>query len=69
MVPLPKSKDKTNPANYRQVLLLSVLSRVPEKHVHSHLYDYSEKCQLLHPFGMGLDINATLHWLTLHILG
>ena len=53
VVPLPKSKDKTNPTNYRPVSLLSVLSKLLEKHVHIYLNDYLEKRQLLHPFQSG----------------
>ena len=53
MVPLPKSTDKTNPANYRPISLLSVLSKLLEKHVHIYLNDYLEKRQLLHPFQSG----------------
>ena len=50
MVPLPKSTDKTNSTNYRPISLLSVLSKLLEKHVHIYLNDYLEKRQLLHPF-------------------
>ena len=53
MVPLPKSTDKTNPTNYRPISLLSVLSKLLEKHVHIYLNDYLEKRQLLHPFQSG----------------
>ena len=54
VVPLPKSTDKTNPnpTNYRPILL-SVLSKLLEKHVHIYLNDYLEKRQLLHPFQSG----------------
>ena len=71
MVPLPKSKDKTNPTNYRPVSLLSVLSKLLEKHVHIFLNYYLEKWQLLHPFSLDLDVNtpATLHWHVLQIIG
>ena len=50
VVPLPKSTNKTNPTNYRQISLLSVLSKLLEKHAHIYLNDYLEKRQLLHPF-------------------
>ena len=53
VVPLPKSTDKTNPTNYRPISLLSVLSKLLEKHVHIYLNDYLEKRQLLHPFQSG----------------
>ena len=50
VVPLPKSTDKTNPTNYRPISLLSVLSKLLEKHVHIYLNDCLEKRQLLYPF-------------------
>ena len=53
VVPLPKSTDKTIPTNYRPISLLSVLSKLLEKHVHIYLNDYLEKRQLLHPFQSG----------------
>ena len=53
VVPLPKSTDKTNPTSYRPISLLSVLSKLLEKHVHIYLNDYLEKRQLLHPFQSG----------------
>ena len=43
----PNSRNKTNRANYRPILLLSVLSKFPEKHVHIYLNDYLEKRQSL----------------------
>ena len=53
MVPLPKSTGKTVPTNYRPISLLSVLSKILDKHVHIYLNDYLEKRQLLHPFQSG----------------
>ena len=53
VVPLPKSTDKTNPTNYRPISLLSVLSKLLEKHVHIYLNEFLEKRQLLHPFQSG----------------
>ena len=53
VVPLPESTDKTNPTNYRPISLLSVLSKLLEKHVHIYLNNYLEKRQLLHAFQSG----------------
>jgi len=53
MVPLPKSTDTTNPTNYRSVSLLSVLSKLLEKHMHVYLNVYLEKWELLHPLHSG----------------
>ena len=63
-----KSADKTNPTNYRPILLLSVLSKLLEKQVHIYFNDYSEK---QHAFSLDLDVNtpATLYWHVSQILG
>ena len=54
VVPLPKSTEKTNPTNYRPISLLSVLSKLLEKHVHIYLNDYLEKAATPYPFQSGL---------------
>ena len=50
MFPLSKTRDKTYLCNYRPISLLSVLSKLLEKHVHVQLNDYLEKHLLIHPF-------------------
>ena len=57
VVPLPKYTDTTNPTSYRAVSVLSVLSKLLEKHVHVYLNDYLEKRQLFHPFQSGFRRN------------
>ena len=34
VVPIPKGGDHSNPSNYRLISLLSVASKMPERHVH-----------------------------------
>jgi len=57
VVPLPKYTDTTNPTSYRPVSVLSVLSKLLEKHGHVYLNDYLEKRQLFHPFQSGFRRN------------
>ena len=70
VVPLPKSTDKTNPTNYRPISLLSVLSKLLEKHMHIYLNDYLKSGKSFTPFSVDLDVNtpAKLHWHVSQIL-
>ena len=71
---MPKTLDKTNLTHYRPISLLSVLSKLLEKHVHVQLNDYLEKKHLLiHPFQSGYRckhscntalVRLTHYWLT-----
>ena len=40
VVPLPKSKDRSDPNNYRPISLLPILNKPLEKHVQKHLLSY-----------------------------
>ena len=53
VIPLPKTKDKLNPIDFRPISLLSVMSTLLQRHVHIHLLDYLENSELLHPFQSG----------------
>jgi hypothetical protein len=53
VIPLPKSKQTTDLNNYRPISLLSVLSKILERHIHVHLSHYLEHNALLHPFQSG----------------
>jgi hypothetical protein len=71
VIPVYKKGDKTNPANYRPVALLSLLSKIMEGYVSFHLVRHLEKNQLLsdHQFGFRKG-HSTLHpLLILHQLG
>ena len=39
IMPIPKSLDPTSPSNYRPISLLSILSKVLERHVSSHIFE------------------------------
>jgi len=47
VVPIHKSGDSDNPANYRPISILPVLSKILEKAVYSQLINYLENNQLL----------------------
>jgi hypothetical protein len=53
VVPLPKNKDTLDVNNYRPISLLSVLSKILEKHAHKYLSRYLESNSLLHPLQSG----------------
>ena len=73
VIPLPKTRDKTNLTDYRPISLLSVLSKLLEKHVHVQLNDYLENHLFIHPFQSGFRckhscstalVRLTHSWLT-----
>ena len=47
VVPMFKDGDKTDPSNYRPISLLSCLSKVVEKLIHSRLINFFEKFSIL----------------------
>ena len=46
--PIYKSGPKDDPANYRPISILSVLSKIIEKHVTKHLFAFMNKYSILH---------------------
>ena len=46
--PIHKGGAKCDPANYRPISILPVISKIIEKHVTKHLFGYLNKYQLLH---------------------
>ena len=61
VIPLPKTKDLTDPNNYRPISLLSVISKPLERHVHKHLINYLESQALLHSFQSGFRTQHSCH--------
>lgn len=53
VIPLPKSKNTSDVNNYRPISLLSVLSKLLERHIHVHLTKYMEHHALFHPLQSG----------------
>ena len=61
VVPLPKSKDKTDPNNFRPISLLPILTKPIEKHIQKHLLQYMETNTLFHKFQSGFRKNHSCH--------
>ena len=53
VIPLPKTKDTSQPQNLRPISLLPVLSKPLEKHIHKHMYQHLDKHNLLHKYQSG----------------
>ena len=47
IVPVPKSSDRSSPANYRPISLLSILSKTLERHIHFLIATHLQNNQLL----------------------
>ena len=48
ILPIFKGGAKSDPSNYRPISILSVISKIIEKHVTKHLFGYLNKYDLLH---------------------
>ena len=53
VIPLPKTRDHKTVNDYRPIALLSVLSKLLERHVHKHQVTYLETRDLFHPLQSG----------------
>ena len=53
VVPIPKSGDRTSPTNYRPISLLSVLSKVLERHIYNQIAAHLETHHPLSNFQWG----------------
>ena len=53
VIPFAKNRDHKNLNDYRPISLLSVLSKLLERHVHKHLVTYLETRDLFHPLQSG----------------
>lgn len=68
VVPLPKTKDLTDPNKFRPISLLSTLSKPIEKHVHSHMQKYLDKHELIHPLQSGFRPRHSCHTALTHLI-
>ena len=53
IVPIPKAEDITNPSNYRPILILPILSKLLERHVHNLLTHHLHTNCPLSPYQWG----------------
>ena len=53
VIPLPKTKEVTQPKDLRPISLLPVLSKPFEKHIHKHMYNHLDKHNLIHQHQSG----------------
>ena len=53
VIALPRTRDHKNLNDYRPISLLSVLSKLLERHVYKHLVIYLETRDLFHPLQSG----------------
>ena len=57
VVPIFKSGSKTEVNNYRPISVLSITSKVMERHVHNHFVKYLDGHDLLTPYQSGFRKN------------
>ena len=57
VVPLAKTKDNSDPNNFRPISLLSVVSKPLERHVQAHLLKFLEDHSLFYPYQSGFRHN------------
>ena len=53
VIPLPKTKEVTEPKDIRPISLLPVLSKPFEKHIHKHMYKHLDTHNLFHQHQSG----------------
>ena len=61
VIPIPKSKDTSDPKNLRPISLLPILTKPLEKHIYNHMYCYMEKNNLFHRNQSGFRQNHSCH--------
>ena len=61
VIPLPKTKDTTQPQNLRPISLLPVLSKPLERHIHKHMYSHLNEQNLLHQYQSGFRPHHSCH--------
>ena len=60
VIPLPKTKV-SDPNNFRPISLLSILTKLLERHIHKHLTQFIEDRNLLYPLQSGFRQRHSCH--------
>ena len=68
LIPIHKSGAKDDPANYRPISILSVLSKIIEKHVTKHLFAYLNKYKILHTSQSGFRKNHSCNTALINLI-
>lgn len=68
IIPIPKTKERSDINNYRPISLLSVFSKPLEKHVQKTLLYYLDKHGLIHPLQSGFRPGHSCHTALTHLL-
>jgi hypothetical protein len=66
--PIFKSGEKCLPTNYRPISVLPVISKVIEKHISRHMYQYLSKYNLLHDAQSGFRSNHSCQTALVNII-
>ena len=61
VIPLPKTKDLSDPNNFRPISLVSILSKPLERHIHKHLTQFIDDRHLSHPSQSGFRQRHSWH--------
>ena len=61
VIPLPKTKDLSDPNNFMPISLLSNFIKRLERHIHKHLTQFIEDRNLLYPFQSGFRQRYSCH--------
>ena len=61
VIPLPKSKDLSDPNNFRPISPLSIQTKPLERHLHKHLTQLIEDQNLFHFFQSGFRQRHSCH--------
>ena len=69
IIPIHKSGTQDDPANYRPISILSIISKVIEKHVTKHLFAYLNKYSLFHKSQSGFRKHHSCNTALINLIG